>query len=76
MHFTPVSIREAYHVILSKLGYENNLISELHWRDFYVNISHYHPRVVSDKEEYGKSFQPKFDNIAWKVNQKHLDAWK
>lgn len=46
LHFTTVSVREAYHAILSKLGYENNLVNELHWRDFYVNITHYHPRVL------------------------------
>ena len=65
-----------YHAVLAKLGLENNLISELHWRDFYVNITHYHPRVLEDKEPYGKSFQQKFDQVKWKVNEKQLEAWK
>ena len=33
-----------------------------------MNITHYHPRVLEDKEPYGKSFQPKFDPVKWKVN--------
>jgi deoxyribodipyrimidine photo-lyase len=45
----------------------------LHWRDFYVNITHYFPRVLAAKNN---SFQPKFDNIKWKYNEEQLNAWK
>lgn len=57
--------------MLNELGVENNLINELHWRDFYMNITHHYPKVLE-----GKSFQEKFDQVKWKYNEKHLAAWK
>lgn len=69
MHFTPVSPREVYHTVLAELGEENNIVNELHWRDFYVNIAHFFPRVLVAPN---LSFQPKFDDLKWKYNPKHL----
>ena len=73
LHFTTVSIREVYHRALSELGVANNIINELHFRDFYVNICHYYPKVLDSKL---KNFQEKFDVVKWKHNEAHLQAWK
>ncbi len=73
MHFTPISAREVFHTILSELGETNNLINELHWRDFYINITHYFPRVLNPPFN---SFQTKFDEVEWKYNDQQLQAWK
>lgn len=52
LHFTTVSIREVYHAAASQLGLENNIINEIHWRQFYMYITNYFPKVLQ-----GKSFQ-------------------
>ena len=47
LHFNVVSIRETYHKMVEKLGKNNLLIDEIHWRDFYMNISYNFPQVLS-----------------------------
>ena len=77
LHFNVLSIREVFYRILKKLGGNNNLINELHWRDFYVNIMYFFPRVlIGMKKGKNKSFREKYDKIPWKKNKKHFDAWK
>ena len=46
LHFNVVSIREVYYTILNSLGKNNLLLNELHWRDFYMNISFNFPNVL------------------------------
>jgi deoxyribodipyrimidine photo-lyase len=58
---------------MDELGPQNNLVNELHWRDFYVNITHFHPRVLQPPR---KCFQEKFEELKWKYNEKQLKAWK
>jgi deoxyribodipyrimidine photo-lyase len=65
-HFTTVSIREVYYKFLDKLGKTSGLINELHWRDFYINISHYFPHILNGQiGKKNKSFREKYDNIEW-----------
>jgi len=42
-------------------------LSELIWRDFYFQVLHHHPRVVT------ASFKPEYDKIKWE-HGKHADA--
>jgi len=42
-------------------------LSELIWRDFYHQVMHHHPRVVS------RAFKPEYDRIRWE-HGKHADA--
>lgn len=47
-------------------------LSELIWRDFYMQILHHHPRVVS------RSFKPEYDAIVWAEGDEAdelFDAW-
>ena len=71
LHFCTLSIREVYYKIINILGSENNLINELHWRDFYMNITYYFPKVLK-----GCSFKEKYDNIKWDNNNILLEKWK
>jgi deoxyribodipyrimidine photo-lyase len=77
LHFNVLSIREVFYRIIKKLGINNNLINELHWRDFYVNIMYFFPKVlIGMKKGKNKSFREKYDKIQWTKNKKHFDAWK
>ena len=70
-HFTTISIREVYYTILTELGKNSDLINELHWRDFYVNISHYFPHILNGQiGKKNKSFREKYDNIKWSDSNK------
>ena len=71
LHFCTLSIREVYYKIIKNLGSNNNLINELHWRDFYINITYYFPKVLK-----GQSFKDKYDNIKWDNNNELFNAWK
>lgn len=65
-----LSIREVYHYILKNLDKNNNLITELYWRDFYYNILYFFPHVV------GHAFKEKYDKIKWNYNKKDFNLWK
>jgi deoxyribodipyrimidine photo-lyase len=64
LRFGAISIRE-----LASLAWQNSLsaagegaqvwLSELIWRDFYHQILHHHPHVVT------RSFKPEYDQIEW-----------
>lgn len=74
-HFTTISIRETYHKILSTLGLKNNLINELHWREFYMNITYYFPHVLEGQiKTHNKPLKLKY-NITWHTNKKFYDLW-
>lgn len=68
--FGCISIREVYHKFKKKLQNNNQLISQLHWRDFYYNICFYHPHVI------GKSLKSKYDDIEWDNNSNLFNKWK
>ena len=68
--FGCISIREVYHKFKKKLQNNNQLISQLHWRDFYYNICFFHPHVI------GKSLKSKYDDIEWDNNSNLFNKWK
>jgi deoxyribodipyrimidine photo-lyase len=68
-HYTTISIRETFYKILNTLGKNSGLINELHWRDFYLNISHFFPHILDGQiGKKNKSFKEKYDNINWSNN--------
>lgn len=76
LHFTTISIREAYHMILKKLGKDNNLITELIWRDFYMNISYFFPKILDGMiGKNNMSFREEYDNIPWNKDKKDFKRW-
>jgi deoxyribodipyrimidine photo-lyase len=75
-HFSTVSIREVYHKILDKLGKTNGLINELHWRDFYINITYFYPRILQGQVHgKNKALKEKYDDIKWSYSLKLFKLW-
>ncbi len=68
--FGCISIREVYYGFANKYGKENQLISELFWREFFVHVLYAYPEVV------GKSYQEKYRALKWKNDKKQIDVWK
>jgi len=66
LKFGCISIREAYKAFKGK----HELIRQLIWRDFYMNILYFFPYVL------GKPMKQNYSKIKWHKNQKWLDAWK
>ena len=63
LRFGTVSIRELARLAFAQhatgdIG-ASSWLSELIWRDFYMQVLHHHPRVVSH------AFKPEYDNIEW-----------
>lgn len=76
LHFTTVSIREVYHKMVDKLGIKSGLINELHWRDFYANITHEFPHILKGQIKGNNlSYKKDYDNIKWSYNKKLFRAW-
>ena len=77
LHFNTVSIREVYYKFVEKLGLKSGLINQLHWRDFYINITHFFPHVLKGQVSgKNKSFRENYDNIKWGTNKNYLEKWK
>ena len=73
--FGCVSIREVYWAMHTKLGEkgDDGLIRQLFWRDFFYNLSHFHPEIYSEK-----ALNPKYRNIKWPEtaeSKSNLSKW-
>ena len=77
-HYTTISIRELYWTIIEKLGNNNQLINELHWRDFFTNICHFNPQMTQHQimSKYNETFKEKFNNIKWNNNIILFNKWE
>ncbi|AWV99020.1 cryptochrome/photolyase family protein [Arcticibacterium luteifluviistationis] len=66
LRFGTVSVRKAV-----KLAKETNqtLLSELIWREFFMQILFHFPHVVT------QSFKAKYDNIAWRSSDEDFEKW-
>ena len=53
----------------NKLGFNNQLITELFWRDFYTHLTHFFPYV------FGHSFNKKYELLKWENDKKKFSAW-
>ena len=77
--FGCVSIREVYHKIKDKLGIKNDLIKQLYWREFYYNITEFHPNTLSTNWKE-KNFKDNYKKVPWityeSANTKERDYWK
>jgi len=71
LRFGTISIRQlarlAYERMVGGSGGAEIWLSELIWRDFYHQVLHHHPRVVTH------CFRPEYDAIRWE-HSKHADA--
>ena len=69
LKFNVVSIREVYHIFKNKLGSSNQLLKQLYWRDFYMQIM-YNNNVIRT------SMNKKFQNIEWENDATKIKKWK
>jgi deoxyribodipyrimidine photo-lyase len=67
LRFGTISIRQ----IIKQLKPENEMfLSELIWREFFMQILFNHPRVVSE------NFRVKYDQVEWINNPEDFEKWK
>ena len=66
LRFGTVSIRE---IVREALDKNETFLSELIWREFFMQILWHFPRVVDE------SFRPAYDRIPWRNDQKEFDRW-
>ena len=66
LRFGTVSVRQ-----MVKMALETNkvFLSELIWREFFMQILYHFPKVVN------KSFKEQYDLIEWENNKEHFRAW-
>ncbi len=64
--FGTISIREK---ALRAQRLNDTFLNELIWRDFYMMILAYFPRVVNE------SFRPEYDYIEWRNDENEFKAW-
>ncbi len=66
LRFGSVSVRK----IISALKESDNIfLSELIWREFFMQIIYHFPKVVSE------NFKVKYDRIVWRNNQEEFEKW-
>ncbi len=66
LRFGTISVRQA---MKKALSVNDTLVSELIWREFFMQILWHFPHVVK------QSFRPAYDNIQWRNNDKEFQAW-
>lgn len=66
LRFGVVSVREMVKIIQYK---NETLLSELIWREFFMQILFHFPHVVQ------QSFKAKYDQIVWKNNEDQFEKW-
>lgn len=66
LRFGTISIR---HCVAFALEHNQTWLSELIWREFFMQILYHFPKVVDH------SFKPKYDFIEWRNNEKEFDLW-
>lgn len=66
LRFGTVSIRE----IINKTRNYEAFLSELIWREFFMQILFHFPRVVT------QNFKVKYNNIKWRNNKEEFEKWK
>jgi deoxyribodipyrimidine photo-lyase len=66
LRFGTVSIRK----IIQALDASHEVfLSELIWREFFMQILHHYPRVVNE------NFKKKYDGIVWRNNEEEFEKW-
>jgi deoxyribodipyrimidine photo-lyase len=70
MKFGCVSPREVFYIMKNNLGLNHDLIRQLIWREFYLQLIISFPYVLK-----GKSLKEKYDKIVWENNLEYFDKW-
>jgi deoxyribodipyrimidine photo-lyase len=66
LRFGTISVRK----LIEKSGFLNEVfLSELIWREFFMQILWHYPQVVK------KSFRPEYENIKWRQSKEDFERW-
>ena len=78
LKFGCISIREAFYKFKKYLKDDNTLFSQLFWKEFYVYITNYYPKVLQKQinSKVNQDFQEKFGKFKWENNKTFLNKWK
>lgn len=66
LRFGTISIRKCVNFALN---HNPTWLNELIWREFFMQILYYFPKVVN------QSFKSKYDNIKWRNNEQEFEKW-
>ncbi len=69
LRFGTCSPREVYQAVKENLGIDHDLIRQLYWRDFYLQIGVHFPHV------FRHAFRRRYDAIPWVSDEEKLKAW-
>jgi deoxyribodipyrimidine photo-lyase len=69
LKFNVVSVREVFEVFTSKLASSNHLITQLYWRDFYM-------QVMINNNVIKSSMKDSYNSIKWDNNATLIKKWK
>lgn len=79
LKFGCISVRETYYKIKEILGTKNDMIRQLYWREFYYNITEFHPNIAS-LDYNQKNFKQKYNKVKWiridNANIKQKKLWE
>jgi deoxyribodipyrimidine photo-lyase len=67
LKFNVVSVREVYFIFNKKLSKNNKLITQLYWRDFYMQLMHNFENI---------NYMSKSNKIIWDNNKNYINKWK
>ena len=67
--FGTISIREFFHAIVKQHGVSHRLISELYWRDFFIQIAWHFPKV------FGHAFRDSYESLTWNNDRNLFKRW-
>lgn len=65
--FGCLSIREIYKIF----HHNKDFIRQLHWRDFYAQVTYFYPQII----ESSSSLKPSYDKIKWHNSARLFKAW-
>ena len=66
LRFGTVSVRK----VILKIIDNKTFVSELIWREFFMQILYHFPKVV------GNNFRRKYDGVQWRNNPQEFETWK
>ena len=69
LRFGTVSVREIYHAINQPDAAHQTFLSELIWREFFFQILHHFPHVVTG------NFRAKYDAVPWRNDEDEFQRW-
>lgn len=74
LNFGLISEREFYWGLVSKLGYQTQLINQIFWREYYLCLLRY----ATNANSYSLHIDPRYNKLKWtnQIPKKSSNVWK